>query len=63
MNRWLLLLFATIAKGIATSALRASQGFRKSLPSLLVVTGYGVSFYFTERERPLRLTTQSAGQK
>lgn len=46
MNSWLLLLFAIVAEVIATSALRASDGFRKPLPSLLVVVGYGVSFYF-----------------
>lgn len=46
MNSWLLLLFAVLAEVIATSALRASDGFRKPLPSLLVVMGYGVSFYF-----------------
>lgn len=45
MNSWLLLLFAVLAEVIGTSALRASDGFRKPLPSLLVVVGYGVSFY------------------
>ena len=31
---------------IATSALKASESFTKPLPSLLVVVGYGVAFFF-----------------
>ena len=31
---------------IATSALKASEGFSKPLPSVVVVIGYLVSFYF-----------------
>jgi small multidrug resistance pump len=31
---------------MATSALKASAGFTRPLPSLVVVVGYGVAFYF-----------------
>lgn len=30
---------------IATTALRFSEGFTKLLPSLVVIVGYGISFY------------------
>lgn len=43
---YLYLLFAIIAEVIATSALKASDGFSKLTPSLIVVTGYVVAFYF-----------------
>lgn len=45
MKHWLLLLLAIVAETIATSALKASDGFSRLLPSVLVVVGYGVSFY------------------
>ena len=34
------------AEVIATSALKASDGFTRLLPSLVVVVGYGIAFYF-----------------
>lgn len=37
---------AIIAEVIATSALRASNGFTVLVPSLLVAIGYVVAFYF-----------------
>lgn len=40
---WLIL--AIVAEVIATSALKASMGFTRPLPSLLVVGGYGIAFY------------------
>ena len=40
------LLIAIIAEVIATSALKAADGFSKLVPSVLVVVGYGVAFYF-----------------
>ena len=40
------LAFAIVAEVAATSALKASAGFTKLLPSLTVVVGYGLSFYF-----------------
>lgn len=45
MNSFLLLLLAIISEVIGTSALRASAGFTKLGPSLLVVAGYAVTFY------------------
>lgn len=46
MNVWLLLGVAILAETVGTSALRASEGFTKTLPSIVVVLGYGVAFYF-----------------
>lgn len=40
------LLMAIIAETIATSALQASQQFTRLGPSVLVMAGYGISFYF-----------------
>jgi len=41
----LLLTLAIISEVIATTALKASEGFSRPLPSLLVVLGYGSAFY------------------
>ncbi|WP_157314911.1 multidrug efflux SMR transporter [Chitinibacter sp. GC72] len=52
----LYLAIAIIAEEIATSALKATAGFSRLLPSLLVVVGYGTAFYFlslTLRSIPL----------
>jgi len=40
------LAIAIVGEVVATSALKASESFTKPLPSLLVVAGYGVAFYF-----------------
>ncbi|WP_233850110.1 DMT family transporter [Paraburkholderia sp. HD33-4] len=40
-----LLAIAIVAEVIATSALRASDGFSRLLPSTVVVLGYGIAFY------------------
>ena len=40
-----LLGIAIVAEVIATSAMRASEGFSRFLPSTVVVVGYGVAFY------------------
>ncbi|GGY63931.1 multidrug efflux SMR transporter [Pseudoduganella sp. SL102] len=42
---WLYLAIAIVAEVIATSALKASEGFTRTIPSILVVIGYGVAFY------------------
>ena len=50
------LLVAILAEVVATTALKATQGFSRPLPSLLVVLGYGVAFYglsLTLRSLPL----------
>ena len=45
MPSWATLLIAIVAEVIATSALKASDGFSKLLPSVITVLGYGVAFY------------------
>lgn len=42
---WWYLTFAIIAEVLATSALKAAEGFTRPLPSLVVILGYGVAFY------------------
>ena len=43
---YLYLMIAIIAEVIATSALKASNGFSVPLPSLITVVGYAISLYF-----------------
>ncbi len=43
---YLYLAVAIIAEVTATSALKASEEFTKLYPSLIVIIGYGVAFYF-----------------
>jgi small multidrug resistance pump len=43
---YLYLALAILAETIGTSALKASEEFTKLIPSIIVFTGYGVSFYF-----------------
>lgn len=43
---WFHLAIAIVSEVIATSALNATQGFTRWLPSLIVVVGYGAAFYF-----------------
>jgi small multidrug resistance pump len=43
---WLWLSIAIISETIATSALKASVGFTRFLPSILVIIGYVSSFFF-----------------
>ena len=45
MAYWYLAI-AIVAEVIATSALKASNEFTRLAPSLLVVIGYGIAFYF-----------------
>jgi small multidrug resistance pump len=49
MSQWYFLLFAIIAEVIATSSLKASEGFTKLTPSVIVVFGYAIAFYFLSR--------------
>ena len=44
--KWIYLAVAIIFEVIATSALRESLGFTKLLPSIIVVVGYSLAFYF-----------------
>ncbi|WP_339386820.1 multidrug efflux SMR transporter [Vibrio caribbeanicus] len=43
---YLYLAIAIVAEVIATGALKSSAGFSKLGPSLLVILGYGIAFYF-----------------
>lgn len=43
---YLYLAIAVISEVIATTALKASDGFTQPGPSLIVVIGYAVAFYF-----------------
>jgi small multidrug resistance pump len=43
---WLFLAVAIVAEVIATSALKVADGFSRFGPSLIVILGYGVAFYF-----------------
>ncbi|WP_173819710.1 SMR family transporter [Paraburkholderia piptadeniae] len=45
MPPYVLLAIAIVAEVIATSALRASEGFTRVVPALVVLLGYGISFY------------------
>ena len=56
---YLYLAIAIIAEVMATSALKASAEFTKLYPSLLVIAGYGIAFYFmtlTLRTIPVGIT-------
>ena len=44
--KWLYLIIAVIFEVIATSALKESNSFTKLVPSLFVIIGYCISFYF-----------------
>ncbi|MGP1665591.1 MAG: DMT family transporter, partial [Rhodanobacter sp.] len=46
MSAWLTLALAILAEVIGTSALKASEGFTRLWPSVVVLAGYGVAFYF-----------------
>lgn len=53
---WIYLGVAILSEVAATSALKATDGFTRFFPSLLVVAGYGAAFYFlslTLRSIPL----------
>ena len=42
---WLFLGIAIVSEVIATSSLKASEGFTRLVPSVIVVLGYGTAFY------------------
>lgn len=42
---WLYLIIAITAEVIATSALKASEGFTRWIPSVLTIVGYAIAFY------------------
>ena len=43
---YLYLFVAIVAEVVGTLALKATEGFTKLVPSLIVIAGYAVSFYF-----------------
>ena len=45
MKAWVWLGLAILSEVVATSALKMSDGFTRPLPSVVVVFGYGMSFY------------------
>lgn len=45
MKPLILLFFAIVTEVIGTTSLKLSDGFTKPIPSLVVVAGYGASFY------------------
>jgi small multidrug resistance pump len=54
--QWLYLGTAIVAEIIATSVLKAADGFTRLIPSLVVIAGYATAFYFlslTLRTMPL----------
>jgi small multidrug resistance pump len=56
MNAWLVLGVAIAAELVATSALKASHGFTKLVPVVVMVAGYAISFFLlsvTLKELPL----------
>lgn len=46
MQQWIFLAVAIVSEVAATSALKASEGFTRLWPSLIVVAGYAIAFYF-----------------
>ena len=45
MKTALIFFFAVLSEVVATTSLKFSEGFTKLLPSLIVIVGYGLSFY------------------
>jgi len=45
VKNWVFLGVAILSEVVATSSLKASDGFSRLWPSLAVVIGYGISFY------------------
>ena len=45
MKTALILFFAVLSEVIATTSLKFSEGFTRMVPSIVVVVGYGLSFY------------------
>jgi len=44
--QWIYLAIAIVSEVVATSALKAAEGFTRLGPSVLVVVGYASAFYF-----------------
>jgi small multidrug resistance pump len=46
MQQWVFLAVAIVSEVIATSALKAAEGFTRLWPSIVVVAGYVIAIYF-----------------
>ena len=46
MNAYIALAIAITGEVVATSALKASNSFTNLIPSIVVVVGYAIAFYF-----------------
>ena len=46
VKNWLFLFVAIVSEVVATSSLKSSDGFSRLWPSIAVVVGYGIAFYF-----------------
>ncbi len=44
--KWIFLSIAIMAEVTATTALRSAEGFTRLVPSMIVVAGYGIAFFF-----------------
>jgi len=44
-NHWIYLIIAIVSEVIATSALKAAEGFTRWWPSLIAIAGYALAFY------------------
>lgn len=49
MKNWLFLAVAIIGEVVATSALKSADGFTRPVPSVVVLVGYSIAFYFLSR--------------
>lgn len=45
MNTVVTLMLTILSEVIATTSLKASEGFTKPIPSIIVVVGYAIAFY------------------
>ncbi len=59
MTVWVLLGLAILSETVGSPSLRASEGFSKPLPSVLVAVGFGCAFYLLSlvlKSLPLGMT-------
>lgn len=57
--KWGILFLAIVSEVVATSALKFSDGFSKLVPTIIVIVGYGISFYLlslTLKSLPIGIT-------
>jgi small multidrug resistance pump len=57
--KYLYLFIAIVSEVVATSSLKASESFSKLIPSILVIVGYALAFYFlslTVKVMPVGIT-------